>query len=55
MPVLVLLTGAALMTWLEYRLQVRDLHEVLLTFIALGTFTGGGLVLTTGLFWGWWK
>ncbi len=55
MPVLVLLTGAAAGTWLEYRLQVTDLHEILLLFVGLGTFTGGVIVLTTRLFWGWWK
>jgi hypothetical protein len=55
MPVLVLLTGAAIMYLLEYRLQVHNFHEILLLSAFVATITGGLLVLTTRLFWGWWK
>jgi hypothetical protein len=34
------------MTWLEYLLQVHNLHQTLLLFVFLGVVTGGGIVAT---------
>jgi len=51
MPVIVLLTGAAVMTLLEYRLQISNLHETLLLMAGVATMTGGGLVATTRAAW----
>ena len=55
MPVLILLTGAALFTELEFRLQLQSLHQTLLIFFGVGVGTGAGIAITSRLFRELWK